>query len=115
MDLSAFAFLEDETATDRLGSVIAALLVPGDTILLDGEIGAGKSHLARAAIQAMYRAAGLDPVEVPSPTYTIVQTYNLPDTTIWHADLYRLVDGSETHELGPVSYTHLTLPTIYSV
>ena len=100
MELSATAFLEDETATDRLGSVIAAMLKPGDTILLDGEIGAGKSHLARAAIQAMYRTAGLAPVEVSSPTYTIVQTYDLPNASVWHADLYRLADGSETHELG---------------
>ena len=100
MELSASPFLEDETATDRLGSVIAAMLEPGDTILLDGEIGAGKSHLARAAIQAMYRTAGLAPVEVSSPTYTIVQTYDLPNASVWHADLYRLADGSETHELG---------------
>ena len=100
MELSASAFLKDEAASDRLGSHVAAMLVPGDTILLDGEIGAGKSHLVRATIQAMYRTADLDPVEVPSPTYTIVQTYNISNATIWHADLYRLADGSETHELG---------------
>lgn len=100
MGLSVTAFLEDERVTDRLGAELAAMLCSGDTVLLDGEIGAGKSHLARAAIQAMFRSAGLAPVEVPSPTYTIIQTYDLPSTQIWHADLYRLGDGSETQELG---------------
>jgi len=100
MGLSATAFLQDEHATDRLGAELAAILRSGDTILMDGEIGAGKSHLARATIQTMFHTANLAPVEVPSPTYTIVQTYDLPGAQIWHADLYRLGDGSETRELG---------------
>jgi tRNA threonylcarbamoyladenosine biosynthesis protein TsaE len=68
----------------------------GDIILLKGEIGAGKSHFARSLIQA-----AMDKVEdVPSPTFTLVQTYDTLTGSIWHADLYRLSDQSEVFELG---------------
>lgn len=88
-------FLADETATARLGNVLARLLQAGDTVLLSGGIGAGKTHLARALIRAR-----LGPDEdIPSPTFTLVQTY---DSTpeIWHADLYRLTHPDEALELG---------------
>ncbi|MDA8585824.1 tRNA (adenosine(37)-N6)-threonylcarbamoyltransferase complex ATPase subunit type 1 TsaE [Rhodobacteraceae bacterium] len=100
MGFSATTFLADSNETDRFGAELAALIQAGDTILLEGEIGAGKSHLARAVIQSLLQTSGLPSVEVPSPTYTLVQTYDLTDTVIWHADLYRLADGSETLELG---------------
>jgi N-acetylmuramate 1-kinase len=67
---------------------------PGDTLLL-GPIGAGKTHFARALIKARLRAAGRDE-DVPSPTYTLVQTYDDGGTEIWHADLYRLQDRADT-------------------
>ena len=84
---------DDMTA---LGTRLAPHLVPGDTILLDGPIGAGKSHLARAIIRALLDT----PEDIPSPTFTLVQTYHAPDFEIWHADLYRLADSSELVELG---------------
>ena len=86
---------EEETAA--FAARLAARLGPGDTVLLSGEIGAGKSALARALIRARLG----DPVaEVPSPTFTLVQTYRAPDVEIWHADLYRLGDADEVRELG---------------
>ncbi|MEJ6392939.1 tRNA (adenosine(37)-N6)-threonylcarbamoyltransferase complex ATPase subunit type 1 TsaE [Gymnodinialimonas sp. 2305UL16-5] len=94
----AEATLVDDTATDALGAGLAKILQPGDTLLLSGGLGAGKTHLARALI----RAALHHPEEpVPSPTFTLVQTYPLPGGIhIWHADLYRLGDPAELLELG---------------
>ncbi|MEM6825918.1 MAG: tRNA (adenosine(37)-N6)-threonylcarbamoyltransferase complex ATPase subunit type 1 TsaE [Pseudomonadota bacterium] len=87
----------DETSV--LAKRIAPALGPGDTLLLEGPIGAGKSHFARSVIES--RLAVLGRVEnIPSPTYTLVQTYDLGDVEIWHADLYRLSDPSELMELG---------------
>lgn len=88
----------DETLTAALARMLAATARPGDTILLDGPVGAGKSHFARAFIRARQGEAAED---VPSPTFTLVQTYADPrGTDIWHADLYRLTDSSELVELG---------------
>lgn len=68
----------------------------GDIILLKGKIGAGKSHFARSLIQA-----AMDKIEdVPSPTFTLVQTYYTTVGPIWHADLYRLNDHNDVFELG---------------
>ncbi len=84
----------DDTA--RLGRWLAGCLRPGDTLLLQGPIGSGKSHLARSVIQSRLGR----PEEVPSPTFTLVQTYGEGDTEIWHADLYRLGHPDEVIELG---------------
>ena len=82
--------------TKTLATEIREYLQNGDVILLKGEIGAGKSHFARSLIQA-----AMDKVEeVPSPTFTLVQTYDTKIGSIWHADLYRLSDQSEIFELG---------------
>ena len=82
--------------TKTLATEIKEYLQNGDVILLKGEIGAGKSHFARSLIQA-----AMDKVEeVPSPTFTLVQTYDTKIGSIWHADLYRLSDHSEIFELG---------------
>ncbi len=87
--------LPDAEATARLGRQLAPLLRPGDVLLLDGPIGAGKTHFSRALIQARLGHAE----DVPSPTFTLVQTYEAkPD--IWHADLYRLTHPDEVVELG---------------
>jgi tRNA threonylcarbamoyladenosine biosynthesis protein TsaE len=73
-------------------------LMKGDTLLLAGPIGAGKTHFARQLIQSL-----LDlPEDVPSPTFTLVQTYDAGIGEIWHADLYRLSDLDEIYELGLV-------------
>lgn len=89
-------FLSSDEATDALGQLLARHLRPGDTVLLSGPIGAGKSHLCRAVIRARLGRAE----DVPSPTFTLVQTYDHPDGDIWHADLYRLSHPDEVRELG---------------
>jgi len=88
--------LETEADTIAFAAAIAPLLRPGDTILLSGEIGAGKSAFARAVIRALAGAQ----IEVPSPTFTLVQTYDLPIGDVWHCDLYRLTHPDEALELG---------------
>ncbi|MGQ0564606.1 MAG: tRNA (adenosine(37)-N6)-threonylcarbamoyltransferase complex ATPase subunit type 1 TsaE [Gemmobacter sp.] len=88
--------LPEAEATARLGRALADVLRPGDTVLLHGAIGAGKSHLARALIR---ERLGRDE-DVPSPTFTLVQTYPDPAGDLWHADLYRLSHADELVELG---------------
>ncbi|PWE31780.1 tRNA (adenosine(37)-N6)-threonylcarbamoyltransferase complex ATPase subunit type 1 TsaE [Pararhodobacter marinus] len=88
-------FLPDPDATDALAARLAARLGAGDVLLLEGQIGAGKTHLARALIRARGVAE-----DVPSPTFTLVQVYDSDAGEIWHADLYRLGDPDEVIELG---------------
>jgi N-acetylmuramate 1-kinase len=89
-------FLADEADTIRLGEDLARAVRPGDLICLSGDLGAGKSTFARALIRAI---ADDDDLEVPSPTFTLVQTYALR-VPVAHFDLYRIADGSELDELG---------------
>ncbi|QPB19651.1 tRNA (adenosine(37)-N6)-threonylcarbamoyltransferase complex ATPase subunit type 1 TsaE [Rhizobium sp. 007] len=89
-------FLEDEAATIRLGEDLALALKTGDCLALSGDLGAGKSSLARAFLRAM---ADDERLEVPSPTFTLVQSYDLR-FPVSHFDLYRLADGAELEELG---------------
>lgn len=95
-DRIAVIDLPDETATRTLGARLATVLRPGDIVALWGDLGAGKSTLARGLIQA---AMG-EEIEVPSPTFTLVQIYDLPDVALWHMDLYRLDDPEDVFELG---------------
>ena len=88
--------LTSQEHTKTVASQIAPLLGPGDCILLEGPIGAGKSHFARSLILALLPV----PEDVPSPTFTLVQTYDAGETEIWHADLYRLTNPDEIFELG---------------
>jgi tRNA threonylcarbamoyl adenosine modification protein YjeE len=88
--------LNDLTTTRALGRRIAALLWPGDVVALRGPLGAGKSELARSLIRAR---AGVE-IEVPSPSFTLVQDYVFPGLTIRHIDLYRINDPAELTELG---------------
>lgn len=90
-------FLADDAATLALGQQLATTLRPGDLILLHGDLGAGKSALARAIIRAL---AGDPELDVPSPTFALVQPYHAGGTPILHADLYRLGDPREVEELG---------------
>lgn len=89
--------LPTEADTRALAGRIAPTLRPGDVLLLDGPVGAGKSAFARALIRARL---GDPAAEVPSPTYTLVQTYDAGDVELTHADLYRLSSPDEAVELG---------------
>jgi tRNA threonylcarbamoyladenosine biosynthesis protein TsaE len=86
-------------ATEALGRALAPRLRQGDTVALSGALGAGKTALARAIIATRLAALGRAE-EVPSPSYTLVQTYDLGNVELWHVDLYRLGDPSELAELG---------------
>jgi len=93
--------LPDEDATAALGRALAPLLGPGDLVALWGELGAGKTALARAVIGALPAPGGERAAErVPSPTYTLVQTYARRPAEVWHLDLYRCADPEEVVELG---------------
>ena len=89
--------LADERATQRLMLDVAALIEPGDLITLSGDLGAGKTTFARALIRHL---AGDEAIEVPSPTFTLMQAYDLPRFALVHADLYRLSGPAELAELG---------------
>jgi tRNA threonylcarbamoyl adenosine modification protein YjeE len=89
--------LADEEATRRLAVDLANLLKPGDFVALSGDLGAGKTTLVRAMIAHL---AGDTAIEVPSPTFTLVQTYDLPKFALVHADLYRVSGTDELAELG---------------
>jgi hypothetical protein len=89
--------LADEAGTYRLMTDIAAVIEPGDVITLSGDLGAGKTTFARALIRYL---ADDDTIEVPSPTFTLTQTYTLPRFAVVHADLYRLSGSAELSELG---------------
>src|SRR6516165_3709348 len=89
--------LANEEATRRLAVDLANLLAPGDFVALAGDLGAGKTTLVRAMIAHL---AGGAEIEVPSPTFTLVQTYDLPQFALVHADLYRLSGPGELAEIG---------------
>ena len=85
----------DEAGMVRLGETLGGLLRPGDVVLLQGDLGAGKTTLARAMIRAVAGAA----IDVPSPTFPLIEAYDF-ETPLYHVDLYRLESGDEARELG---------------
>ena len=87
--------LADEAATMALGASLAGVLGAGDVIRLEGDLGAGKSTLARGLIAALTGVGG-----APSPTFTFVETYEGPEFALWHYDLYRLEKPEDVWELG---------------
>jgi N-acetylmuramate 1-kinase len=91
------ATLPNERATQRFMTDIATALEPGDLVTLSGDLGAGKTTFARALIRYL---AGDDTIEVPSPTFTLLQAYELPRFALVHVDLYRLAGAAELTELG---------------
>ena len=88
---------------ERIGAAIGAVLMPGDVVLLSGDLGAGKTTLARAMLKERGLAG-----EAPSPTFAIVQPYAPPevDLSIAHVDLYRIEDADELIELGLDDYLY---------
>jgi N-acetylmuramate 1-kinase len=97
-DPTTFALaLPNETATAHLMADLSLLIGAGDVITLSGDLGAGKTAAARAMIRYL---AGDDAYEVPSPTFTLAQTYDLPPFPLVHADLYRVNDPVELEEIG---------------
>jgi tRNA threonylcarbamoyladenosine biosynthesis protein TsaE len=105
--------LPDEAATARLAQSLAALARRGDVLALVGELGSGKTAFARAFINALPAPNGTAPAtsepatsepatseEVPSPTFTLLQTYQRAPAPVWHFDLYRLARPDEVYELG---------------
>jgi tRNA threonylcarbamoyl adenosine modification protein YjeE len=100
--------LSNETATAYLMADLALLVGPGDVITLSGDLGAGKTAAARAMIRYL---ANDDALEVPSPTFTLAQSYDQP-FPILHADLYRINDSSELEEIGLSPLPEATLALI---
>src|SRR5271163_2702663 len=97
-DPTTFALaLSNETATAHLMADLALLIGPGDVVTLSGDLGAGKTAAARALIRYL---AGDDALEVPSPTFTLAQSYELAPFSVVHADLYRINDPTELEEIG---------------
>jgi tRNA threonylcarbamoyladenosine biosynthesis protein TsaE len=88
--------LPDADATAALGAQLADKLAPGDALLLFGDLGAGKTTLARGLIRVWTEGQE----EAPSPTYTLAQLYEGPRGPLWHFDLYRIARGEELEELG---------------
>ena len=91
--------LDSAQALTDFGSALSPVLRPGDIVALTGGLGAGKTHLARSIIQDRLLQAGMWE-DVPSPTYTLVQTYTDGNVEIWHADCYRLLSTDGLEELG---------------
>lgn len=98
-DISTGVLLTSEGAAADLAAQVWPLLGAGDTLLLSGPIGAGKSHFARALISTALAEHGVAE-DIPSPTFTLVQTYQAGMLEIWHSDLYRLTHVDEVYELG---------------
>ncbi len=95
------AFLRNDEATAAFARDLASCLERGDILALEGTLGAGKSFLSRAVVNALPPAAGAPHHEdVPSPTFTLVQVYERIPCAVWHFDLYRLHCPEEAYELG---------------
>jgi tRNA threonylcarbamoyladenosine biosynthesis protein TsaE len=89
--------LKDEAASENLGARLAPLLRRRDVVALQGDLGAGKTTLARGLLRGLANDPDMD---VPSPTFTLVEVYEFPRLAVWHFDLYRLKQADDAWELG---------------
>jgi len=87
--------IANETELIALGAALISQLSAGQTVCLTGGLGAGKTTLVRGMIQSV-----LGDTDVPSPTYTLVQTYDMTEFELWHCDMYRLERPEDGYELG---------------
>ena len=94
------AHLGNQVQTEWWAQQIALVSMPGDILALTGPMGAGKTVFASAFINALAEERGVNKFLVTSPTYNLVQIYELPEIEIYHVDLYRLEDGEDLRELG---------------
>jgi len=97
MAISKTFHIESEDALHGVAADLAPYLEKGAVIALEGDLGAGKTAFSRALIRYLCGDTTLD---VPSPTFTLLQTYDTPKGEVWHFDLYRLKDPEEVFELG---------------
>jgi len=98
--------IKTENGTSQLAEAFSLLVEQGDIILLSGDLGAGKSFFARQLLRLL---ANDNDMDVPSPTFSLVQPYQLQKMNCLHADLYRLSDESEAEELGLFDGNNLLL------
>lgn len=91
--------LDNENTTRSLGIALSELIKIGDIILLEGEMGSGKTFLARSIISNLLEEK-YKGIEIPSPTFSLVQEYNCKQFTLGHADLYRIKSSNELEALG---------------
>lgn len=96
--------LPDEAATLQAGSDLAPLLMTGDCVLLRGDLGAGKTTFVRGLLAGYALRHQMTPVDVPSPTFTLVQIYPFPHTTFYHYDLYRLPEEDNELDLVEIGF-----------
>jgi tRNA threonylcarbamoyladenosine biosynthesis protein TsaE len=92
--------LADCGATERLAARLADAATVGDVFSLMGDLGTGKTTFARAFIRRRALRDGIAIDDIPSPTFSLVQTYDLPGGPVWHFDLYRVDSADEIDELG---------------
>lgn len=93
-------FIASEAEMARFAGQLAAIAKPSDVLLLDGDLGVGKSFFSRQFINHLANEQLGKTIEVPSPTFTLVQTYDQLKPVVWHFDLYRLSSPDEAYELG---------------
>ena len=91
--------LDNEKITNEFGKILSELIKEGDIILLDGEMGSGKTFLARSIISNLLEEK-FKGMEIPSPTFTLIQEYKCKNFVLGHADLYRIKNNSELDALG---------------
>ncbi|MCE3230525.1 MAG: tRNA ((37)-N6)-threonylcarbamoyltransferase complex ATPase subunit type 1 TsaE [Alphaproteobacteria bacterium] len=94
--MTSFTFTLTQQDLGRLANPLAKTLQVGDVVALWGDLGVGKTTFTRALVQALVG----ETIDVPSPTFTLVQVYDCPQGELWHCDLYRLKNSEEAFEIG---------------
>lgn len=97
-------FLKDEQHTLRVGQALAPFLRRGDCVLFYGDLGMGKTTLIRGILSAIAQQDGITHLDVPSPTFTLVQHYDFSHVPCYHYDLYRLPEEPQPHALMEIGF-----------